>query len=100
MGHCESIAGLYVFIISVVVSKQFASHKNFANDTVLANLEQKVTYGSVAVALLVSQYLSVSFALKKYAVLFGDHSFLEEYSRLAACLCYILYSLSHKLPIV
>jgi hypothetical protein len=58
-----------------MVSKQFAAHKLFENDIGRPNLVQKVTYGSVAVAPLVSQYLLVSFASKNRPALFGDNSF-------------------------
>ncbi len=44
-----------------MVSKQFAAPKLFENDKGLTNLVQKVTYGSVAVALLVSPVQTIWF---------------------------------------
>ena len=73
------------------MSKQFAAHKLFENDIGIRNLVQKVTYGSVAVAPLVFQYLSVSFASKKYAALFGDKSLQKDYSRMADCPFYFVF---------
>ena len=48
-----------------MVSKQFAAPKLFENDIVVRNLEQKVTYGSVAVAPLVSQVPVGEFCFKE-----------------------------------
>jgi hypothetical protein len=48
-----------------MVSKQFAAHKLFENDKGDTNLEQKVTYGSVAVALLVSPVPVREFCFKE-----------------------------------
>jgi hypothetical protein len=74
-----------------MVSKQFVAHKLFENDIEYANLGQKVIYGSVAVAPLVSQYLLVSFASKNSPALFGDNSFHKEYSRMADCPFYFAF---------
>ena len=67
------------------MSKQFAALKLFENDRGNANLEQKVTYGSVAVAPLVSQVPVGEFCFKEYAALFGDKSLHKDYSRMADC---------------
>jgi len=48
-----------------MVSKQFAAHKLFENDNGVANLVEKVTYGSVAVAPLVSPVPVREFCFKE-----------------------------------